>query len=533
MPRFQTEAVRDLYAQLQYTPADTRRRQMEAAESLVAEIEAAALYPHDFVVFRVTGYRPTTGSEVMLVGAALVADLVTLVQRLSETVELRETERHALTLQEVRSRLNVSPKTLQRYRRQGLVCHFLHDAKGVRRLHCFADALDRFLERRASQVRLAATFTRLSEADGRWLVEEARRLRRDEGVSLNEAARRLAPRIGRAHETVRAVLRRHDRRADDPVFAERGPLNEREREFLFRAWRFGVSPARLARRFGKAPPTVHHAINRTRADRLVRLDLQWVSLPTFDLPDSEAVILSSPIVTSGLEDPIDDDVLAMLESARTAGGPTEHVDEVEDALVAAYNLLKRRARVGARRGGDGPALGRDAEAPARGRCVAGGAADRRAEPPSPPARGAGRRDPAARAAGSAGHHGGHRGSGSRPGTAPGTGLCLRDRSRPGAAVRGAPGRTRGGAARARLGAAAATAAAVRPVADVAGPVAPPRGPPRRARRGSAPGDRPPLRMVGESADDARLARGVARGHAGRGRGAAAGGGASSAGGALS
>ena len=92
---------------------------MEAAERLVAEIDPSRNYPEEFVVYRITGYRPDRGGPpVTLVGEALVPDLVNLVQGLSQGLDLSWNDggRTAVPLIRWIRRLKVSGKTLQRYR---------------------------------------------------------------------------------------------------------------------------------------------------------------------------------------------------------------------------------------------------------------------------------------------------------------------------------------------------------------------------------------------------------------------------------
>ena len=61
--RFKIAAVEDLLRQLEYAPAETRRRQMDAAERLIADIDPNQNYPQDFITFRITGYRPDAVDE--------------------------------------------------------------------------------------------------------------------------------------------------------------------------------------------------------------------------------------------------------------------------------------------------------------------------------------------------------------------------------------------------------------------------------------------------------------------------------------
>jgi len=327
-----------------FASREMRVREMDAAERLVDDIDPGINYPEDFVTFRITGYRPRTGDEPLtFVGAALLGDLVHLVQELSEALELPP-DYHGRTpcgLEDVARRLAVSTKTVQRYRRHGLVCHYVQGPDGSR-LICFEDALDRFVQRQRDRVRRAGRFTRIDPAEQDQIVTEARRIRADEGVSLNEVAKRLAGGRGRAHETVRGLLQRYDRDGDAPIFVASGPIDERAARVIERAWWRGVPTGRIAQRFRRTPSTIRRIVARRRGQALRRLEISWVPLPTLELADAERVILSSPAVTDGLDNVLPPtDALELLAAARAAGGGKDATDT--DALIGALNFLKRRA----------------------------------------------------------------------------------------------------------------------------------------------------------------------------------------------
>jgi transposase len=342
--RFRIAEIGELCRQLRFASREMRAREMDAAERLVGDIDPALNYPEEFVTYRITGYRPRTGDEpVTFVGAALVGDLVNLVQELSEALELPADYRgrRARTLDEVAQRLDVSTKTVRRYRRQGLVCHYVRGPSGPR-LVCFDDALARFVERHGDRVRRGSRFKRIAAAEGAAIVDEARRLREDQDVTLNEAARRLARAHGRAHETIRGVLRRHERDGERPIFAEPAPIDDRAADVIERAWRRGVPTRRIARRFGRTPSTIRRIVARRRAQALRGLEIAWVPLPTLELADAERVILSVPAVADGLDALLPGtDALALLAALPGAARTTDD----DDALVAALNYLRRRARL--------------------------------------------------------------------------------------------------------------------------------------------------------------------------------------------
>lgn len=341
--RFRIASIDDLFRQLKVASAGTRRREMDSAEQLLSELEPDGAYPLDYIIFRITGYRPPKGDEpVMLAGAALIADLATLIQRLSAALELQSSDmqRVPIALGDVAKRLNVSSKTIQRYRGQGLVCHEI-DVEGESRLVCFEDALARFLNQHPAKVARAGNLTRIDSDIESAMIEEAQMLRDREDISLNEAAARIAVEHERAHETVRGILRRHDRRAVAPIFNERGALTDRDHRVMLRASQRGIEPAVIAKHFNRSTKVVHRVVLKMRAARLKALILKSIALPTFALPDADEVLLSPAIVRAGLNDPtVPGDAIELLKQFR---GSMKLDEESEHALVAGYNVLKWRA----------------------------------------------------------------------------------------------------------------------------------------------------------------------------------------------
>lgn len=398
-PRFRIARIDDLFRQIAFASDDARRRQIHASEILLDEVRPGQTYRGDVVAHRITGFRPERSAsrlgeveprgEELLVGEALIADLTAFVLRLSEHLVLRPEERPggAEPVDALAARLGVTQRTLQRWRQLGLPMHWI-EFDGQRKLGCYGAAVESFLRRRP-EARRRRPNRRLGSEERARLVEEARARRAAVGGSLSSVAAEVAQAHGRAHETVRLLLERHDARAAQPIFtgtaADRTPLDDRDRRFVERAWRRGVPLARIAEHLHRSVPAVHRQLMVRRRERLTGLRLRWVELPTFSLPEAEEVILSASAVRQGLRLLAGEvDVLAILRSIRAAArlsqrpgrieGPPEgprprirgrepsparargramdamdagqEEDARVDALVAAWNLLKRRAARG-------------------------------------------------------------------------------------------------------------------------------------------------------------------------------------------
>jgi len=348
-PAFKTTSLADLHRQLRYAPPETRERQMLAAETLAGEIEPGRAYPEEFIVFRITQYRPGSREEsVMLVGAAVLADLATLVQSLSTALDLQaeSPERgHATPVEELAERLRITPRTLRRYHKRGLLLHYVTFEGGERRLACYEGSLERFQAREPDLVDRARQYTRLSEADERMVIDEAIRLHREGGLSRQEIARELAKKHNRGVETMRALLAREEEQRGARLFKGTRRLSRRDELLVVRGAGRGVHASELARHLKRSVVTIRRCINAHRAARLRDLPLSWIDLPTFTLADAESIILAAADVQAGLGPPPSNrDGIELVEHLRRA--PRE-LSEGEESRLAAYNLLKRRVASGA------------------------------------------------------------------------------------------------------------------------------------------------------------------------------------------
>lgn len=324
-----------------YAPPEVVRADLGRIQALVWDLEPERAYPEDWVEFRLTGRSHTTARGDLIVGEALVAELSAYAERLTEQAGLTPPD-GAVDSTELCDRWTISRKTLDRFRRRGLIAWRVRGPDGRARLVFPPGAVEQFEARRHEMVERAGRFSRIEPELEAQIVRRAARYHRVLGCSLNQAALRLAERFGRSHEAIRKLLQRHEKLR--PVFKQVAVLGERERRVMFRAWRLGAEPTALGRRYRKSRGSVLRAISLERADRLRALRqegaLEGPEGPTFAMPDAEGVLLSAEPVRRGLGAPGHTDLLGFVLGARRRIVP---MGAVEQARAVAYQFLRWRA----------------------------------------------------------------------------------------------------------------------------------------------------------------------------------------------
>ncbi|MFG0293103.1 MAG: hypothetical protein ACF8MJ_08110 [Phycisphaerales bacterium JB050] len=350
MPRLSTirlDALSELVAELRYTPREALLRCIERTESLALEIDPETTYPMEWVVFRVTGYRPKDAPDEMIVGGALITDLSALLEHLCDAAELseRELEGDWHSIDALAERWSVSRKSIERYRRQGLVARRFRTERGRTRLGFSPAVVDAFEESRAEQLERAGSFERIGADERAWLYKRALRYKTRLGWRLAKIAERLSARTGRSLATVRRALIRADEAATEPVFRVRRKLADQQARTIARAWDWGIKPGVIGERFGRSRTSVlriatdeHAAQLRGWRDRIMPEDAPEGAI------SGEVVeqILSTPGATQIAWEPLALEAKALL--ARCGEQTPLRADREAEMGAARYLLLIRAAR---------------------------------------------------------------------------------------------------------------------------------------------------------------------------------------------
>jgi RNA polymerase sigma factor (sigma-70 family) len=220
---FRLDAIAELARQMRFTPLARRMGQLDAAEEFLLNIRPDQSYTIAEILCAVTGFEPKHADQTRFTGEALQHDLGVLLEDISETLQLHinASAEPILTIDDIAQRLNVTSKTVQRWRRRGLPARRFTFADGKRRIGLRATSVHRFIGvphtpeliepaplRRQRDLQWLLTTARDLAARGYWPMLAAQRLARATGQSplaLLQLIREQAPDLAFASEPTTAV----------------------------------------------------------------------------------------------------------------------------------------------------------------------------------------------------------------------------------------------------------------------------------------------------------------------------------------
>ena len=300
MRKIQDPNLAQLSAQLRFTPEKQRRKQLHAAEKLFEIIEPDRQYPFDFVCFRITGFQPKeTIDQRLIKGEQLADDLRIFITRLSgRLAEPVDTQTEKIyTVNELADTLAVSTKTIDRWRKRGLIARKFIFADGQKRLGFPKSAVDRFLKANKNLIKRAKSFTRLTKRQQKQFIDRAFALVAKTTMSRHQVIKHIAAKTGRAHETVRYILLSYEEaHPEKPIFKKpAGVVSPAEAAELHRLYEQGANIKELMKRFNRCRSSIFRIVNQRRAKALLARKIEFVHSDEFLRKDAEHKILARPL----------------------------------------------------------------------------------------------------------------------------------------------------------------------------------------------------------------------------------------------
>ena len=296
MRKIKNQNLAQLLMQLRFTPQEKRRRELEAAERLFSLVDANKQYPFDFVCFHITGYHPKGALDHELIGGAdLLEDLEQFISRLSRKLAtpVSEQTEKVYAVEELAERFKVSTKTIQRWRKKGLLVRKFVFEDGSHRLGFLESVVESFARNNPKLVVKAHPFKRLTAKQRQQIVRQARSLASRTSLSRYRIIGQISKDFNVAHETVRCVMQSYEQQhPDDPVFQRPpGRMEPTEAAELFRLHKQGLGPRELMKRFDRSRSTIYRIIHQRRALSMLARKVQFVPNPEFQADHAKEQIL--------------------------------------------------------------------------------------------------------------------------------------------------------------------------------------------------------------------------------------------------
>ncbi|MCL4203708.1 MAG: sigma-70 family RNA polymerase sigma factor [Pirellulaceae bacterium] len=280
--------------QVRFAPRLKKLQQVDRAERLLSEIDPSKTYSYEYLCFRITEYRPELSRQMVLSGEEARHDVRLFVEDVSDAADIcaADLPEPVHTIEDLSRIFRVSPKTISRWREQGLVSRKLIFEGGRKRLGFLQSSVDRFVLCNTRRVQRGEQFSHLTGTERSEIIDRARRLS-NAGATQSETARRIAKRMNRSVETIRYTLKQFDQKHPDlAIFPDNsGPLSDELREKIYQDHQRGESVARLVERYHRTHTSIYRVVNEMRAKRLRELPLDHIYNEEFERPGAEGWIL--------------------------------------------------------------------------------------------------------------------------------------------------------------------------------------------------------------------------------------------------
>lgn len=347
MASFLNSELGQLAHQLTLSPKRLRVEQIAGLETVLSKIQADQTYPYDWVCFHITGFQKRGGESSSLIpGKVLFADLVTMAEHITRRANLpvSEFKEPYWTQEQVAEQLQVSTKTIRRWRRRGLLGIRAVFPDGINRLIFPLRGVERFRRQNAALVAKAASFRQLTASEREFIIRRARELVASRRLRLHETARILSAETGRAVETIRYTLRRYDHshKAEAVFVAQDEPVLSQTQQAIWDAINKGQSTEIIAAGLGWSPGDVERELLEIRVRLWKRKPIEYVHNDLFDAPNADDLILAVPEPPGGTK-PTNPPDASMSPYLRNLYETPLLTPEQEVDLFRRYNYVKFKA----------------------------------------------------------------------------------------------------------------------------------------------------------------------------------------------
>lgn len=281
--------------QTRFAPKAKKIEQADNAETLYGEIDKERAYALDYLLFRITGYRPETPNRINLAGVDVKHDLRLFIEDLTDAADVAvdEVTEPVHTVEELSRMFSVSTKTISRWRSAGLVSRRLVFG-GRKRVGFLHSSVDRFINNNRDKIRRGEKFSQLSDDEKSEMIQRARRMVQS-GASLAEVTRELSAQMGRSAETIRYTLKNFDSENQAVAIfpSHRDALNDEDKRAIFKLHTHGATITTLSRRFKRSRTSINRILLDMRIEQVIELPLDYIYNEEFENQSNESEFLGT------------------------------------------------------------------------------------------------------------------------------------------------------------------------------------------------------------------------------------------------
>lgn len=308
MKRIQNDDLRQLLLQLKFAPLKQRIKQLDAAEKLFALIDKTMDYPFEFICFHITGFRPTgPDAEKLIKGEELSEDLRNFIASLSSRVcpPASQQGQKVYTLEELAKTLNVSARTINRWRSRGLIARKFLFQNEQKCLGFLQSSVDKFLDVNPDLIANAKNFRRLTKPQKNRIVKRAASLAAKTPFTRHRIIQKVACDMGVSPETVRCILLNYENaNRGKPVFKRpTGVINSAQAAEIYKLFQTGTPAGDLMKRFNRTKSSIYRIINDRRARAVAARKIEFIASEEFLRPDAAQAILAEPLDVKKIASP--------------------------------------------------------------------------------------------------------------------------------------------------------------------------------------------------------------------------------------
>ena len=303
MQQIQSPNIAELLMQMHFMPAGKRRKQMAEAEKLLEIIDKNKEYPYEFVCFRITGFVPKTSTiKEIINGGQLAEDLRIFIAKLSgQIAEPVITQKEKIyTVEDLAGNLRVSTKTINRWRKRGLVAKKFIFEGGQKKFAITQSSLDKFVGANPTLFKKQHRFKRLTDDERKLIIKNAARFSKKGRLSRHQIIKQIAQKTGRSRETIRYTLIRFEKaHPDRPIGKGRGITGTEHAAEIYRQYKEGHKVKEMIGKFGRSKSTIYRLIKIKRTRAMLAQKIEYVFSDEFVQAKAEEKILGTKIEYKG------------------------------------------------------------------------------------------------------------------------------------------------------------------------------------------------------------------------------------------